>query len=114
MTTPDKTSLEALWDGDLGDAMTIYTATDGTEDTYGEGKRTYSGGTAARGRLKIIKANEENMEFGYLVPGDAIALLKLAATVALKDRIGFNSIMYEVKGIMQKKTHKEVALKRLI
>lgn len=114
MATPDKTALEALWNGDLGDTMTIYTASDGAADSYGESKRTFSGGTSAKGRLKIIKANEVNMDYGYLLPGDAIALLKLAASVALKDRIGFNSITYEVKGIVQKKTHLEVALKRLM
>jgi hypothetical protein len=113
MALPDKTALEALWNGDLGDTMTIYTASDGTADSYGEKKRSFSTSATAKGRLKIIKANEVSKEYGYLVPGDAIALLQLAATIVNNDRVSFNSITYEVAGIVQKKTHKEVALKRL-
>jgi hypothetical protein len=113
MATPDKTALEALWDNVIGETLIIYTASNSAVDTYGEKTRTYSGGINAVGRLHIIEANEVNAEFGYLQPGDAIALLKLTATIAQDDRVGYNSITYEVRGIVQKKTHLEVALKRL-
>jgi len=113
MAFPDATSLEALWDGSLGDAVTIKTASDGTADAYGEKLRTYSAGTSARGRVKILKANEVNKEFGYLRPGDAVALLKTAAPIVQDDMVTFNSINYLVIEIIQKKTHKEIALRRM-
>lgn len=113
MAFPSEGSLEALWNGNLGDDLTIKTATDSSADSYGEKNRAYSAGTAARGRMKILQANEVNKEFGYMRPGDAIALLKLTATIAQNDLIVHNSITYAVIGIVQKKTHQEVACRRV-
>lgn len=113
MSWPDSAALEALWDGSLGDTITIKTASDGTADSYGEKARSYSAGTSAKGRAHILKADEVNKEFGYLRPGDAIMLLKLTATVASNDRLTFNSITYEVMGIVVKRTHQEIACRRV-
>lgn len=113
MTFPNNASLEALWDGPLGETLTKYTFSEGSTDAYGEKSKTWSSAGTTRGRLKIIKANEVYKNFGYLVPGDAIGLIKLSFSVAQNDRILFDSIYYEVAGIVKKKTHQEVALKRL-
>lgn len=112
MGFPSSTALEALWDGPLGETLIIKTASEGTADAYGEKTRAYSAGTTAKGRLHIIKANEVSKEYGYLKPGDAIALLKLAASVANNDQITFNSITYSVIGVVAKKTHQEIACTR--
>jgi len=110
---PDSSALEKLWDGSLGDAITIKTASDGSADAYGEKLRTYSAGTSARGRVKILKAMEVNKEFGYLRPGDAVALLKNSATIGQNDMITYANINYLVTEIVQKKTHIEVAMRRM-
>lgn len=113
MSYPDSTSLEALWDGSLGDTITPYTMTEGSADAYGEKSKTWAAGTAVKGRVKIIKATETQAEFGNLVPGDAIALVKNASSFALNSRALHNSIYYTVVGVIQRKTHQELALKRL-
>lgn len=109
----DSTALEAIWDGDLGDTITPYTATQGTADAYGEKSDTWAAGTAVKGRIHIIKANEILSEAGNLVPGDAIALLKNASTIAINQRVLHNSIYYTVIGVVARKTHRELSLKRL-
>lgn len=113
MTYPDNSSLEAIWDGPLGDSIQRYTFSAGTADAYGQKSKTWAAGSSGNGRMKIIKANQEYHEFGYLVPGDAIALIKLSFTVAQNDRLRHNGIDYDVIGIVQKKTHQEVACKRV-
>ena len=113
MTFPDNLSLYALWDGSLGDTVSIKSVSLGSANAYGNKVQTYSAGTTANGRVKILRADEVHKEFGYMVPGDAIILLKLTATVALNDHIVFDGITYEVKGVISKKTHKEIAAKRV-
>lgn len=113
MTYPDNASLEAIWDGSLGDTLEKFTYTAGAADAYGETSKTWATGGTTKGRLKIVSANEVSKEFGYLVPGDAIALVKNSFSIAQDDRIKFNGITYSVAGIVQKKTHQEIALKRV-
>jgi len=113
MTYPSNVSLEALWDGDIKDVITKVTASEGSADAYGEKAKTWSAGSTTNGRVKVLKPTEVSKEFGYLQPGDAIALIKNSFSVAQGDRLRNNSIDYEVVGIAQKKTHQEIALKRL-
>ena len=113
MAYPSEKALEAIFDGSLGDAIVIKAVSEGAADAYGEKIKSYSAGTAARGRAIIVSADEKHKEFGYLQPGDAIALLKLTATVALNDLLVFGSNTYEVIGIVTNKTHLEIAAKRV-
>lgn len=114
MTYPDNTSLEALWNGPLGETLTRRTFTESSADEYGVKIKTWASAGTTRGRIKVVKPNEVQKEFGYLVPGDAIALVKLSFTIEEKDQISYNSIIYEVVGIADKKTHKEIALKKMV
>lgn len=111
MTFPDKTLLEALWDGPLGDTITRYTYSEGSPNDYGTKVKTWTNVGTTRGRIAAMEPDEKLRGYGYELQGDAKALVKLAFTITEKDELEANGIRYAILGIAIKKTHKEIRLK---
>ncbi len=89
----------------------------GTGDAYGDPTISYTTSTVLA-HLDTLMRNDKWVTQGQLEDGDAIGYFKSATTIALRDRVIFDTVTYEVATIEEmrvqgKNIGHKVALKRV-